>query len=238
MGGRPVLAAKARGGFPSGQLRLGHSATISEVMKVAVVTFDGFNELDSFIAAHIINRVDLPGWRAEITAPSEVVTSMNGVVVRAQQPLEFAASADAVIIGSGRKTREIAEDSALMSRLRLDPRRQFIASQCSGALVMIRLGLVLGMPLCTDRKTQAWVEAAGYRVLDEPFHARGRVATAGGCLASHYLAAWLIWEGAGRQAAVDALSYVLPHGEEEAYTHRALSHVEPFVSAVAAQLVS
>ena len=32
------------------------------------------------------------------------------------------------------------------------------------------------------------------------------------------------------QAAVDALSYVLPHGEEEAYTARALAHVEPFVS--------
>ena len=29
-------------------------------MRVAVVTFDGFNELDSLIAAHIINRVDVP----------------------------------------------------------------------------------------------------------------------------------------------------------------------------------
>ena len=59
-------------------------------MRVAVVTFDGFNELDSLIAAHIINRVDLPGWRAEITSPSETITSMNGVIVRPQQPLEFA----------------------------------------------------------------------------------------------------------------------------------------------------
>jgi len=129
-----------------------------------------------------------------------------------------------VIIGSGRKSREITEDDALMSRLRLDPNRQFIASQCSGALVLIHLGLVRAMPICTDRKTQAWVEAAGYEVLDRPFHARGRVATAGGCLASHYLAAWLIWNGAGRQAAVDALSYVLPHNEEAGYTRRALKH--------------
>lgn len=51
-------------------------------MRVAVVTFDGFNELDSLIAAHIINRVDLPGWRAEITSPSEIVTST--VTTRAQ----------------------------------------------------------------------------------------------------------------------------------------------------------
>jgi len=202
-------------------------------MRVAVLTFDGFNEIDSLVAAHIINRVDLPGWRAEITGPSEILTSMNGVVIRAQQPLEFAAQADAVIIGSGRKTQEVVEDDALMARLQLDPRRQWIASQCSGALVLIRLGLVSGAPVCTDRKTQAWVEAAGYRVLDEPFHANGRVATAGGCLASHYLAAWLIWCAAGREAAVDALSYVLPHGEEDEYTRRALARVEPFVSVLA-----
>jgi transcriptional regulator GlxA family with amidase domain len=198
-------------------------------MKVAVVTFDGFNELDSLIAAHIINRVDLPGWRAEITGPSETITSMNGVAVTAQQPLEFANRADAVIIGSGRKTREVVDDEALMSRLRLDPGRQFIAAQCSGALVLIRLGLVQGMPVCTDRKTQGWVEAAGYQVLDQPFYASGRVATAGGCLASHYLATWLIWAGAGRQAAIDALSYVLPHGEEDDYTRRALGQVGPFI---------
>jgi len=157
---------------------------------------------------------------------------MNGVVVTAQQPLEFAARADAVIIGSGRKTREVVEDEALMSRLRLDPGRQLIASQCSGALVLIQLGLVQGIPVCTDRKTQRWVEAAGYQVLDQPFYASGRVATVGGCLGSHYLATWLIWAGAGRQAAIDALSYVLPHGEEEAYTQRALAQVEPYISEV------
>ena len=199
-------------------------------MRVAVVTFDGFNELDSLVAAHIINRVDLPGWRAEITGPSAALTSMNGVVVSAQQPLEFATRADAVIIGSGRKTRQVVDDDALMSRLNLDPKRQYIASQCSGALVLIRLGLVKGLPVCTDRKTQGWVEAAGYRVLDQPFYASGRVATAGGCLASHYLATWLIWAGAGRQAAIDALTYVLPHGEEEEYKRRALDQVEPFIS--------
>lgn len=205
-------------------------------MRVAVLTFDGFNEIDSIVAAHILNRV--PGWRAEITGATDVITSMNGVAVRAQQPLEFANEADTVIIGSGRKTREAVDNDALMSRLHLDPHRQWIASQCSGALVLIRLGLVHDVPICTDRKTQAWVEAAGYQVLDEPFHANGRVATAGGCLSAHYLATWLMWAGAGREAAIEALSYVLPHGEEEEYTRRALAHVAPFVEAASAVPVS
>jgi transcriptional regulator GlxA family with amidase domain len=201
-------------------------------MNIAVVTFDGFNEIDSIVAAHILNRV--AGWRAEITGPSETLTSMNGVVVRAPQPLEIANAADAVIVGSGRRTREMVANDAMMARLQLDPRRQWIASQCSGALVLARLGLLTDAPVCTDRKTQPWLEAAGYRVLDTPFHASGRVATAGGCLSAHYLAAWLIWAAAGRDAAVDALSYVLPHGEEEEYTRRALAHVAPFVAAASA----
>jgi transcriptional regulator GlxA family with amidase domain len=200
-------------------------------MRVAIVTFDGFNELDSIIAAHIINRVDLPGWKAEITAPDETVTSMNGVAFSAQQSLEFTEQADAVVIGSGRRTRQVIGDCDLMARLRVDPNRQLVAGQCSGVLVLAKLGLLAGGPVCTDRKTQPWVEAAGYRVLDRPFHAHGSVATAGGCLSAHYLATWLIWSRAGREVALDALRYVLPHSEESDYVQRVVHHVEPFVEA-------
>jgi hypothetical protein len=40
--------------------------------------------------------------------------------------------------------------------------------------------------------TKPWVEEAGVAVLNQPFFATGNVATAGGCLASQYLAAWVI----------------------------------------------
>src|SRR3546814_8021308 len=66
--------------------------------------------LDSFIAAAILNRLRGQGWEAHITAPTPKITSMNGVTIERQQPLDFAAKADAVIIGSGIKTREIAAD--------------------------------------------------------------------------------------------------------------------------------
>ena len=86
-------------------------------METAIVTFDGFNEIDSLVAAYILNRVALPGWKAEIAAPSETITSRNGVIVTAQQPLEFASEADAVIIGSGRKTREVIKDETVTCSL-------------------------------------------------------------------------------------------------------------------------
>lgn len=95
-------------------------------MQIAVLTFEGFNELDSFVAAAILNRMKAKGWAAHITCPTPEVTSMNGVTVRRQQPLEFAAEADAVLIGSGILTRDIANDPALLARIWLDPKRQLI----------------------------------------------------------------------------------------------------------------
>jgi len=50
-------------------------------VQIAVLTLDGFNELDSFIAASILNRMRSKGWKAHITSPTEQVTSMNGVTV-------------------------------------------------------------------------------------------------------------------------------------------------------------
>lgn len=208
-----------------------HGRVKPEGVKVAVVTFDGFNELDSFIALGLINRLSHLGWSAQITSPAPQVRSMNGVAITAQQPLEFANEADVVLFGSGIHTRAIAADGALLDRLQLDPLRQFVAGQCSGTLLMARLGLLADMPACTDSTTKPWVVEAGVRVLEEPFHARGPIATAGGCLASQYLAAWVMASGAGVPAARAALHYAAPVGEKDAYVDRLLAVVTPFLPA-------
>jgi transcriptional regulator GlxA family with amidase domain len=199
-------------------------------MQIAVLTFDGFNELDSFVAAAILNRLHAKGWAAHITAPAPEVTSMNGLTVRRQKPLSFAADADAVIVGSGRRTRELAADPALRAQIKLDPAHQLVASQCSGALLLAKLGLLNGVPACTDLTTKPWVIEAGVDVLDAPFVAHGNVATAGGCLASQYLAAWIIMRGASQADAEAAIHYVAPVGEKAAYVERAIAAVRPFVA--------
>lgn len=191
-------------------------------MQVAVVTFDGFNELDSFIASALINRAGVTAW---ITTPAPVVTSMNGVEIVGQRPLDFAAEADVVLVGSGIRTRDVIADDRLLAALSLDPRRQLIGSQCSGALVLARLGLLEGMPACTDTISRPYVEQLGVEVLDVPFHAEGPVATAGGCLASLYLAAWAISRTAGDEAARAAVEYVAPVGEKAETVERVLAAV-------------
>ncbi|MBT9551447.1 MAG: DJ-1/PfpI family protein [Hydrogenophaga sp.] len=203
-------------------------------MHIAILTFQGFNELDSFIALGVLHRIKRPGWRVSICCPEPTVTSMNGVVVHAQSTLAEAATADAVLMGSGMQTREVVDNPAIMSALRLDPARQLIGAQCSGTLVLAKLGLLGAVPACTDLTTKPWVQAAGVEVLNQPFFAAGNVATAGGCLASPYLAAWVIARTEGEAAARAALHYVAPVGEKDAYVERAMAHLAPYLEGAAA----
>lgn len=194
-------------------------------MHISILTFDGFNELDSFIAYAILNRVRRDDWRVTIASPVERPRSMNGLVVDRQVSLAEACSADAVLVGSGMQTRQIAADDGLMAQLHLDPARQLLAAQCSGALLLAKLGLLNGIPACTDLTTRPWVVEAGVEVLEQPFFQQGNVATAGGCLASVYLAAWLIWRLAGEEAAAQAIHYVAPVGEKDALVQRVLEQL-------------
>ena len=199
-------------------------------MQIAILTLDGFNELDSFIAAGILNRMKAQGWAAHITCPTPEVTSMAGVTIRRQKPLEFLAEADAVLIGSGIRTRDYAADPAFLSQLKLDPSRQLIGAQCSGTLLLAKLGLIGDLPACTDLTTKPWVIEAGVNVVDAPFVAHGNVATAGGCLASQYLAAWMIARMATRQDAEEAIHYVAPVGEKAEHVTRAMAAVGPYLT--------
>ena len=199
-------------------------------MRVAILAFDGFDELDAFLAFGLLNRLAARGWKAELAGPTAQLTSMHGLALQAQQPLEFANQADAVLFTGGTYARAVAENSALLDRLQLDPLRQLIGAQCSGALLLARLGLLADMPACADVATKPWLLEGGVRVVEEPFHARGPVATAGGCLAAPYLAAWLMLRGAGVEAATEALRHAAPVGEKDAYVERLLKVVTPFVA--------
>jgi transcriptional regulator GlxA family with amidase domain len=205
-------------------------------MHIAILTFDGFNELDSLIAYGMLSRIRLLGdtsWRVSIASPTARVTSMNGLTVDAHIGLSEACGADAVLIGSGMKTREVAQDSSIMGQLQLDPGRQLVAAQCSGTYLLAKLRLTAQISACTDNTSKPWVQAAGVRVVNQPFVAHGNIATAGGCLAAHYLSAWLITRFRGETEAREILHYFAPVGEKNIYVDRAMSHVLACETAVA-----
>jgi putative intracellular protease/amidase len=190
------------------------SAKYAVGMHIAILTFEGYNELDSLIALGVLNRVTNPDWRVSIASPTPRVRSMNGVVIESHISLDEASDADAVIVGSGRQTREVVADRELMAQLRLDPSRQLLAAQCSGTLVLAKLGLLDGVPACTDSISKPWVQAAGVEVLDQPLA---------------YLAGWMIARLEGVDATKAALNYVAPVGEKEEYIERALGNITPYL---------
>jgi transcriptional regulator GlxA family with amidase domain len=198
-------------------------------MHIAILTFDGFNELDSLIAYGMLSRISLRGdadWRVSIASPTARVTSMNGLTIDAHIGLNEANRADAVLIGSGMKTREVANDASILGQLQLNPERQLIAAQCSGTFLLARLGLVGQMPACTDLTSKPWVQAAGVSILNQAFFARGNLATAGGCMSAQYISAWLIARLKGMDDAREVLHYFAPVGEKEEYVTRGLAHLE------------
>src|SRR5271165_1444994 len=160
--------------WTSHRLDFGMTNRRGQQMHIAILTFEGYNELDSLIAFGILNRIKRPGWRVSIASPGSRVRSMNGVVIESQISLRDASAADAVIVGSGILTREVVKDASLMSQLTLDPSRQLLGAQCSGTLILAKLGLLHGVPACTDLTTKPWVQEAGIEVLNQPFYASGR----------------------------------------------------------------
>jgi transcriptional regulator GlxA family with amidase domain len=74
-------------------------------------------------------------------------------------------------------------------------------------------------------KSRPFVEACDVTVLDASFHAEGNIATAGGCLASQYLATWVMTRMLGEDAARDVIGYVAPVGENQESVERAMRAV-------------
>jgi transcriptional regulator GlxA family with amidase domain len=198
-------------------------------MHISILTFDGYNELDSLIALGILNRIKNKDWRVTIASPESRVKSMNGVVIERHVSLTEASAADAIIVGSGMKTRDVIANNDIMNQLQFDPTKQIIAAQCSGTLLLAKLGLLNEIPACTDLTTKPWVQEVGINIVEQAFFASGNIATAGGCLSSQYLAAWIIARLEGVEAAKEAIYYVAPIGEKEDYVARMMKHITPFL---------
>ena len=91
------------------------------------------------------------------------------------------------------------------------------------------LGLLNDVPACSDLTTKPWVIDSGVDVLNQSFFAKENIATAGGCLASKYLATWIISKLANKSSAENAIHYVAPVGEKDATVRHCLSVVSPYI---------
>jgi transcriptional regulator GlxA family with amidase domain len=203
-------------------------------LRIVLVAFEDFTDLDLFFMWDLLNRVHLPHWSVRIVGEAPVHRSMTGLTVPIHGPLEEANSAHAVLFTSGKGNRAKLEDAAYLARFRLDPERQLIGSICSGALLLAALGLLEGKRATTYPSAKPLLEAYGVQVVEEPFVVEGNVATAGGCLSAQYLAGWVIERLAGAELSQAVLTSCQPVGEGlyfdtdvEALPPAALAPVQP-----------
>ena len=168
-------------------------------MRIAVVAYEGFTDIDLFLPFDFFHRVKVPygagyagPWTVRLLADRPRLTSYSGVAVEAHGPLSETASADAVFIVSGDGSRAKLADPAFMGALRLDPARQVIGAIDSGALILAGLGLLDGLSATTYPTVMPELEAMGVATENRALVVHGNVATGGGCLAGLDLCAWMV----------------------------------------------
>ena len=161
-------------------------------MKIAIVIFDKFTDLDLFLMWDLLNRVRVDGWEVRILGEKQAHLSATNIEIKTHGQIEEANAADAVLFVSGRGVYDRIADENWLNRLKLNPERQFIGSICTGSLILARFGLLEGKTATTYPTSKTALEDFGVEVVEKPFVANGRVATAGGCLAQQYLVGWII----------------------------------------------
>ena len=181
--------------------------------KIAIVVFEKFTDIDLWLMWDLLNRVRVPDWSVKIVGSDESHTSQTGIPVATQATVDFANSADAVLLVSGPGTREYIKDNEWLSQFKLDPEKQLIGSICSGSLILAKLGLLDGKSATTYPTSKKLLEEMGVDVMEKPFVEQGNIATAGGCLAQQYLVGWVIEKLADKDWRDLVLRSIQPVGE-------------------------
>ena len=157
--------------------------------------------------------VNPKGWRVRLLGTADTHVSAAGLAVPMHGRIDESRSAAAIIHASRKPTRQLMRDAGYLERLVLDPGRQLVASQCSGALILGASGVLKGCTATTYPTARAHLEAFGVEVVPEPFVAHERVATAAGCLAGIDLDRWIITKLLDARIADACFDSVSPIGE-------------------------
>jgi transcriptional regulator GlxA family with amidase domain len=181
-------------------------------MKVAVLAYDGFTDVDLFLPWDFLWRVKVPygagysgPWTPLICADAPTITSYSGVEIHVSGTIADVVSADGVFIVSGDGSRAKLADPDYMAALKLDPSRQRIAAIDSGVLILASLGLLTGKSATTYFTVFPELEAMGVKAERRPVVSHGSIATGGGCLSGLDLAGWLV-EGLLGKDVADAVA--------------------------------
>jgi transcriptional regulator GlxA family with amidase domain len=179
-------------------------------MKISIVMFDEFTDMDVFLMWDLLHRVDHPGWKIRLLGDAARHTSRTGIGIDAHGAVEEANTSDVVLFASGPGARKKIREPSYLARFKLNPDAQRIGSICSGALILAALGLLNGKRATTHPNVRHLLAEFPVEIVDEPFVLDGNVATAGGCLAAQELAGWIVEDALGKPVRDKMLAEIQP----------------------------
>jgi len=165
-------------------------------MKIAIVCFDNFTDIDVFLPWDILNRVRLVGgmseWDVQLLGIETTHISMSGLRIPMTGNISDIPIADAVIFASGKGIQDLYKNQEYLDKIHIDPQRQLIGSMCSGALLLGAKNLLTGKKATTYPTVVDQLKQFDVDVIEQSFVNEGNVSTAAGCFAAQDLSAWII----------------------------------------------
>jgi transcriptional regulator GlxA family with amidase domain len=190
-------------------------------MRVAILIFPGFDELDALGPYQVLRDAGGAGASVEVLLvtrdPSERVSGSHGLSVEGQGTLDDGPFDLVIVPGGGWNDRAPAGAYAEAQRgelpaalRRLHESGAAIASVCTGAMLVAAAGLTRGRPatthhLAVDSLREAGAEVIEARVIDD-----GDLLSCGGVTAGIDLALWLVERSWGNELA-DRLAREIEH---------------------------
>ena len=166
--------------------------------KISIVVFDGFDEIDVFGPFEVLAGAGAGIAVGLVTAGSPgLVTSMRGVKVEVTEPLE---AVDGVVVpGGGWLNRAPSgvwgevQRGGLPARLaELAPQLPWLASVCSGGMVLAHAGLLKDRPATTNRGCFDEFRPHVGEVVDERVVDDGDRITSGALFSGVDLGLWIV----------------------------------------------
>ena len=174
-------------------------------LRIQIVLFDGFDEIDVFGPYEMLST---PGIEVELAVVDEprVVRSMRGIAVHAESVLT---ACDGIVVpGGGWGNRAEAGAWGEVARRRLPtrltelaPTLPWLASVCSGGMILASAGLLAGRPATTNPGCYADFRPLVGQLVDERVVDDGDRITAGALFCGVDLGLWIVERELGTEAA-------------------------------------
>ena len=182
-------------------------------MRIAVVVFEGFDELDAIGPLEVLRNAATmgdAGLQVDLVAldGAAEVTGSHGLVVRTDGPLEAGRADLLVIPGGGWNDRGAqgawaeAERGDLPAAIAAAHRAgAVVATVCTGAMLATAAGLTRGRPAVTHHGAVEELRASGAEVVEARVVDDGDLVTAGGVTSGIDMALWLVERHFGAELA-------------------------------------